>query len=95
MHNIPKKDKKKDFYFFSRIECETDEVISIDIRNWNYGCVPERDGNCPGKGGVVVGCLTDEPPIPPQQNCVFEVNPFNDGECGCDNQVRMSNNLNQ
>ena len=51
-----------------------------------FSCQPD-EGQCPGLGGVVVGC-DSTPPLPPvpMPECQMTQNPY--GECGCSQQGR-------
>ena len=64
------------------------EIVSFDtvFEDGIFSCQPD-EGQCPGLGGVVVGC-DSTPPLPPvpMPQCQMTQNPY--GECGCSQQGR-------
>ena len=66
------------------IDCADNFVINWDLYQWDWTCGPDV-GQCPGKGGVSIGCATDSPLLPVE--CVFGDNPMEDQPCECDGQT--------
>ena len=75
-------------FLINHLICRPGEIVSFDrvFEDAIFSCQPD-EGQCPGLGGVVVGC-DSTPPLPPVQmpECNMTQNPY--GECGCSQQVR-------
>ena len=68
------------------VMCDEGEVVSIDVRSWNWGCSTDV-GQCPGLGGFILGCGEGSPTAPTGPSCdVTRENPFEDRECKCEDQ---------
>ena len=68
------------------VVCGEDNVISIDIRSWNWGCTSD-EGQCPGLGGFLLGCGAGSPTPPTEPSCdSTRLNPFEGTVCECADQ---------
>ena len=63
-------------------ECPEGQVIDVDIRTWNWGCL-EDVGQCPGLGGYELGCNDDSDIEVPLICSTYDMNP----DCECEGQL--------
>ena len=86
-------DCKEAFYCYSAFEdggrdlqCGPGQIIAVDLVSLRLYCT-EDHGECPGLGGLKVGCQNTEIE-PPALQCDFDKNPIQ--ECECEGQLMVN-----